>query len=86
MRNGRKPMSLSTVLEDMQNNHEIDSLQKFMVPVQHSWKGWAVDVMVKKPASWGWNIVKDRLFQQTSQTEEMQNFILLESVKVIAEM
>lgn len=84
MRNGRKPMCLSTVLEDMQNNHEIESLHKFMVPVQHSWKGWAIDVMVKKPASWGWNMVKERVFQQNSEAEEMENFIVLESVKVIA--
>lgn len=86
MRNGRKPMCLSTVLEHMQINHEIEYSHKFMTPVQHSWKGWAVDVMVKKPASWGWNIVKDRLFQQNSQAEEMENYIVLESVKVIAKM
>ncbi|KAG4073953.1 hypothetical protein HA402_014158 [Bradysia odoriphaga] len=81
MRNGRKPMCLSTVLQDMQNNHEIECLQKFMTPVQHSWKGWAIDVMVKKPASWGWTVVKDRIFQPSNQAEEMENFIVLESVK-----
>lgn len=84
MRNGRKPMCLSTVLDDMQKNHEIESLYRFMVPIQHSWKGWAIDVMVKKPASWGWNIVKDRIFQPNSQAEEMENFIVVESVKVTA--
>lgn len=82
MRNGRKPMCLSTVLQDMQNNHEIECLHNYMTPVQHSWKGWAIDVMVKKPASWGWNIVKDRIFQPSNQAEEMENFIVLESVKV----
>lgn len=85
MRNGRKPLCLSTVLDDMQNHHEIEYVHKFMVPVQHSWKGWAIDVMVKKPASWGWGIVKDQIFQQTGQTEETENFIVLESVKVIAD-
>lgn len=82
MRNGRKPMCLSTVLQDMQNNREIECLQKYMTPIQHSWKGWAIDVMVKKPASWGWNVVKDRIFKPSNQAEEMENFIVLESVKV----
>lgn len=82
MRNGRKPLCLSTVLADMQNNQEIEPLHKFMVPVQHSWKGWAVDVMLKKPASWGWSIVKDRIFQPNSKAEEMESFVVLESVKV----
>ncbi|KAJ6647134.1 Charged multivesicular body protein 7 [Pseudolycoriella hygida] len=85
IRNGRKPLCLSTVLEDMRNNHEIEYLHKFMVPAQHSWKDWAVDVMVKKPASWGWNLVKDRIFAKNSQTEEMSNFVVLESVKKHAE-
>lgn len=76
-------MCLSTVLEDMQNEHEIESLHQFMLPVQHSWKGWAIDVMVKKPASWGWNMVKDRIFQPNNQAAEMENFIVVESVKVI---
>lgn len=74
-------MCLATVLEDMRNQREIEHLQSFMVPVQHSWKGWAIDVMVKKPASWGWGVVKDRLFQQ-NQAEEMESFVVLESVKV----
>lgn len=82
IRNGRKPMCLSTVLQDMQNNHEIESLPKYMTPVQHSWKGWAIDVMVKKPVSWGWSVVKDRIFQPSNQAEEMETFIVLESVEV----
>lgn len=82
IRNGRKPLCLSHVLEDMLKNHEIEYLNKFMIPVQHSWKGWAIDVMVKKPASWGWNIIKDRIFQP-NPCEEMESFIVLESVKVI---
>lgn len=83
MRNGRKPLCLQTIIDDMQNGNEIQRLDRFMVPVQHSWKGWAIDVMVKKPASWGWNVIKDRIFQPNSQAEELENFIVLDSVKVI---
>lgn len=86
MRNGRKPMCLSTVLQDMQNNHEIETLPKFMTPVQHSWKGWAIDVMVKKPVSWGWSVVKDRIFQPSNQADEMETFIVLESVETHSEL
>lgn len=75
-------MCLSTVLEDMRNNNEIECLNKFMVPVQHSWKGWAIDVMVRKPASWGWNAIKDRIFHPSNRDEAAESIIVLESVKV----
>ncbi|XP_051160153.1 charged multivesicular body protein 7 [Leptopilina boulardi] len=57
-RNGRVPVCLSTVIQEMHRNGEIILEQDFIKEPSSTWTGWAVDVLVKKPLIWSFSKAK----------------------------
>lgn len=78
VRNGRPPSCLNEVITDMLKNGEIELVDIFLKQNANTWSSWAVDILVRRPLSWSYNKVKDRLFT-SSNTE--QTFVHLDVVQ-----
>ncbi|XP_039445612.1 charged multivesicular body protein 7 [Culex pipiens pallens] len=60
-RKGTIPYCLQTVFADMLREGQLVGRGDFQRPVQDSWGGWAVDLLVKRPLGWGFGKVKEKI-------------------------
>lgn len=78
-RKDKSPYGLETVFNEMEQDLKIEN--QFLEPPQHSWSGWAVNMM-KKPVKWGFNKVKERVIQTK---DDNTKFIIIEIVQLQSE-
>ncbi|XP_072376235.1 charged multivesicular body protein 7 [Diabrotica undecimpunctata] len=78
VRNGRPPSCLSEVLSEMERIGDIQPLEVFLKKNNHSWTGWATDLLVKRPFIWSFNKVKSSMF---TQDKSQQSMVILEVIK-----
>lgn len=76
------PFCLDKVVEEMFGGGEVQEKEKFFELPQETWKGWAVDVLVKKPFFWGVTKVKERIM---TLRDENSVYVCRETVAVQAE-
>ncbi|XP_019880740.2 charged multivesicular body protein 7 [Aethina tumida] len=62
VRNGRPPVCLKDVLEQMLKDGDIIPLDKFDSKSPETWSGWATDVLIKRPLVWSFNKLKNSMF------------------------
>lgn len=62
VRNGRPPVCLKDVLEQMLKDGDIIPLEKFDSKSPETWSGWATDVLIKRPLVWSFNKLKNSMF------------------------
>nr|CAI5834033.1 unnamed protein product [Callosobruchus analis] len=77
IRNGRPPMCLKEVLDDMKYNGEIQLIEVFLRKNSSTWSGWATDILIKRPLSWSYNKLKESI----SPCNVEENYVHLELVK-----
>uniref|UniRef100_A0A1Q3F7D4 Putative m protein type n=1 Tax=Culex tarsalis TaxID=7177 RepID=A0A1Q3F7D4_CULTA len=78
-RKGTIPYCLQTVFEDMLREGQLVGRGNFQRPVQDSWGGWAVDLLVKRPLGWGFGKVKEKVVGNA--VDEGAEFVCTEVVK-----
>lgn len=81
IRNGRPPSCLNEVVNDMLKDGEIQLIDVFMTKTSTTWSGWAIDILVKRPLSWSFNKVKDKIISPSSD----QTFVHVEIIKIKCE-
>lgn len=59
VQNGRTPASLNVIINEMYRTGEIVTLDQFLYSPKQSWTGWAFDMTIRKPLSWGFSKVKN---------------------------
>lgn len=79
-RKGTIPYCLQTVFEEMLREGQLVGMGDFQRPVQDSWGGWAVDLLVKRPLGWGFGKVKEKIVG--GGVDEGAEFVCTEVVKV----
>ncbi|XP_015598838.1 charged multivesicular body protein 7 [Cephus cinctus] len=82
-RNGRIPLCLSIVVQELHKNGEIISLPEFLKGPAGTWTGWAIDILVKKPLIWSFFKVKNSMYEQSIDTNA--KFVHVKTVKELAE-
>lgn len=81
MRNGRIPECLPTVLEELQRSKSIVRPPDFMKMCSSpdSWKGWMIDLAVKRPLFWTLGKMKDMVYSPSVNLED--HFVHLAAIK-----
>ncbi|XP_043469132.1 charged multivesicular body protein 7 [Leptopilina heterotoma] len=82
-RNGRVPVCLPTVIQEMFRTGEIILEQDFVKEPSSTWTGWAVDVFVKKPLVWSFSKAKNYVSEEVINVHT--KYIHLPTVKDLAE-
>lgn len=75
----KRPHALEAVLDDMQSNRELQSIQTFLEPPQHTWRDWA-----KRHVSHviNWPMLVVMAAWQKSQLEKQTQCVILDAVSV----
>ncbi|KAJ9579748.1 hypothetical protein L9F63_004585, partial [Diploptera punctata] len=81
-RGDRLPACLPAVMENMYRNGDLVTKSNFTyISSPQTWTGWTVDLLVKKPAVWAFNKVKDSVIK-TSISEDIP-FVHVAACKAI---
>lgn len=78
----RIPCCLGLVLDEMQKQKLIRLRKDYEYDPENSWSGWAVNSFVKKPLSWGFDKIKEKLGAIDTNQQSLIQFIHLEVIKV----
>lgn len=82
-RENKKPHCLTVVIDEQLVDGTVKPKSIFVQMPEQTWSGWAVSTFVKRPLSWGFNKVKERVVSPgDSKTLESLDFVILEVVKV----
>lgn len=76
-RNGTSPRCLQDVFASMAAESNLQSKAEFMTTPKN-WTGWAKNVLVVKPLSWGFGLIKEKLVG--SSTAEDSEFVVQSAV------
>lgn len=78
----RVPCCLDLVLCEMQKEKLIRLRKDYEYDPENSWSGWAVNSFVKKPLSWGFDKIKQKLGAIDANQQSLTQFIHLEVIRV----
>ncbi|XP_050544556.1 charged multivesicular body protein 7 [Daktulosphaira vitifoliae] len=81
---GRTPMCLLNVIEDMYRDGTIKSkteFQQMQNQTQCSWSNWAVNTLVKNPLSWSVGKVKNSLVSSSKPFDDKTDYVNLQLVE-----
>ncbi|CAH0559118.1 unnamed protein product [Brassicogethes aeneus] len=65
LRNGRPPLCLKEVLDQMLREGSIQQIDRFLVKNSTTWSGWATDMLLKKPLAWSFGKLKNTIYVTT---------------------
>ncbi|KAM7359419.1 charged multivesicular body protein 7 [Cochliomyia hominivorax] len=77
----RVPCCLDMVLDEMQRKKLIRLRKDYEYDPENSWSGWAVNSFLKKPLSWGFDKIKEKLGATDAGQFSLIQFIHLEVIR-----
>jgi charged multivesicular body protein 7 len=78
-RKGTSPYCLQEILNQMMYEGNLQDKSAFMEQPKVTWGSWMVDSLIFKPASWGFNKIKERIVGSTANPDSV--FIVKSSVQ-----
>ncbi|XP_043266697.1 charged multivesicular body protein 7 [Venturia canescens] len=81
-RNGRTPLCLTTVAEELLRNGEIISETQFLKDSSSGWTAWAIDTMIKKPMVWSFSKLKNYIVKDVIDVDA--KYIHMKTLKELA--
>lgn len=80
-RANKRPYALEAVLDEMRLKAELQPIQEYAKPPQHTWRGWAKEHLTRAMV-WPVLAVKAKLWQPGDEQKNESQYVVLDAVKV----